>query len=145
MVQPIVCIHTMVFDHISAVPNCPLVFRKPTIDDIMKFNQCIIDMTDGTNSKRDFKIATAFEPLDGIPFRWTLRSDRGYNMEFHIVNDDTNTLKVIVHEPFQNEFSYRMFYDDMVYSLWYALLGFGTETPKNDEWGLDLEHLLFEK
>jgi hypothetical protein len=33
----------------------------------------------------------------------------------------------------------------MVYSLWYALLGFGTETPKNDEWGLDLEHLLFEK
>ena len=145
MIQPTVCIPTMVFDHIPALPNCPLVYRKPFPIDIFNFNNVIHDLVVDNNARGGHQFKTEFHPIKDAPYRWTLVSDRGYRMEFRIMDDETNTLKVIFHSPFENEFDYKIFYDDIIFCLWYALLGFAFELPKDDSWGLDLEHLLFEK
>jgi hypothetical protein len=127
------------FLQIPAVPaDCELVFRKPVGEDILDFHCVLSDIVRECNARGRGQIQMKMLPIVEAPFRWVVSSESGHSFEFRIRFDDTNTLDLIFHEPFAEEFRFLIFYDNIPFSIRYALAGFNCEKQATDEWGLDL-------
>lgn len=130
---------------ISAIPlDCELVFRKPTVEDIKNFHGILSDIVDECNAKGGGGIEMNMRPVANAPLCWVVSNHNGCSFEFRIRYDDTNTLDLIFHAPFEEEFRFLIFYDNILFSIRYALSGFNIERRMNDEWGLDLVQSLQE-